>query len=313
MIKILILSYILMISSCSSFNQTKTVSENLVELEISDKDKQLNIDDQTKQFDQVYGPSFKDLNQNTQEVKTPSPIVAIHLAPAGMQISGYLSLFNELESRNIKINIISGEGLSTIIAALYAKYQNSAMLEWKLYELFGKIKNSQFLSNQWKIKLKDFLEEEFKDTKMNQLSSLLIFPLEISGELKLVDDYLIIKGLMSSLEINPKQYNSSLLNEKVDYSDFISKKFNPDIIIQVGIYTNDVSFKESNVILRDIYSKKLTSLSKKSEFFLNLENLNFPLDQVNNISVARKRTASSAKSIVNKIEEKIIKWKNSNN
>lgn len=283
-----------------------------VKLNIDRSDKNLSISKDKQSFDFSYGPSrldkrVKPLNNNK------IPVLAVHLAPAAYRSSAFLSFFRLIEKRKININVISAEGFSTIVAALYAKYQKVNRVEWKLYELYGVLKDEDYLSKNWLNNLETFLDKEFNEVKMNQLSTLIAFPFLIENQLVFRSDQIIKNAIIASLKFDSDQSQSSMLQNTVYFLDQVSNLCRPDLFFNIAVNSKTTKFTVVNKEFKEIYARKFLNLRKNGDQFLFLDSIDVELDKINKISELEKKSKTSAIAIVDKIERDIQAWKKKNN
>jgi hypothetical protein len=313
MIRLLFLS--LIVFSCATGPSKKKGGFATVDLSVDKKDKAVTIERNNQKFDGSYGPSIKgelELKQKSKQVSR-DPIIAIHLAPAGYHASGYISFFRKLEKEKIRVNAISAEGFSSVIAALYAKYHDSNRLEWKTYALYGRLKGLDMYSTKWSRELSSFLKEEFKNSRMEQQKSLLIIPLIHKGQLKTYSTGKIRDIVSAAVKLDGDALTSSLLNKKVVFKSEIKEKAAADLVYQITILPDRISFKKPSGYIWGVYSKKAYQLAQSGESFYRLATLGSKVDELSNISAAVKITRDASEKISQDIALKIEEWKSQNN
>lgn len=308
----LILVYIsLFFVSCSSVTEKSPIHDS-VSVSLDSKSTSININSKINKISSTYGP-LNDVVVIKSEKKIVTPIIAIHLAPAAYHSSAYIALFKSLEKRKIKIAVISAEGFSSVIAALYAKYESSKLLEWKIYKLFGLLSSEKYLSQAWFTKLDDFLDDEFKDIKMNQLPKLFLLPEIIDNKIHLIANQEVRSAVKNSLMVFKSQVNSSLVSEQVYFNNEIKKYCSADMIFHVGVLQDNLSWKESNEKIKNIYDKKFSKINQVNGEFLLLDSINRPIDSVNMVSEVEKMIFKSSETITHKIQSVIQKWRENYN
>ena len=302
--------------SCALNSQQNDKGINTVEVPLQQKKVLIDKDNHT--YHSSYGPVeiIQDNSKNSVMV-VREPVVGIHLAPAAYHVAGYISLFRSLEEHKIKISALSGEGISAIVAALYAKYQDSNRVEWKLYALFGNLKDVYPFTKEWKQRIALFLEEEFQDQKLHQLKALLLVPLISNHEIVVRSNALVVTTLMSSLNITGADSKSitqsSLLSTQVNFKRYLEDFAKTDIIFQVSILPETFKLSGNSGFLLGIYSKKFYQLAKQGSLFYQLDYLLTPVDEIPNIGEAMARTKKSSDNLAMLIFNKIQMWKTKNN
>lgn len=315
--KSLVFLMLIILTSCAVRPKRKESSYNTVNV-LEDKST-VKIDKENQLIASSYGYGPKkdsDISEQVESTKR-DPVVVIHLAPAGYHMAGYISLLRSMEQQNIKIAAISAEGLSTIVAALYAKYNDSNRVEWKLYSLLGRLKKTTLYSSNWKEQIKIFLREEFKGKREHQLKSLLLIPLMTNEKVIITKEEIIDKVIMSSLNITSSRdlsnKLSTLLSSEVDFRHRLTKQASADIVFQIAILPENFVFKGISGYQYGIYTKKVYQLAKKSKVFFQLDYLANPIDEIPNIGEAIARTKKSSDNIAKVMLKKIKAWKTKNN
>ena len=147
-------------SACAHIRPLERPSGGVVELE-EPKSQEIVIITENANLD--YGPpsvaGSKSEDGDESEV-TAEPVVAIDLFPALYHSLGYVSTFQELEKQKLKAHIISSSGFTSIIAALYAKYGASNMVEWKTFELYHKLGTTKVYSEKWSVLIEEYLKNK---------------------------------------------------------------------------------------------------------------------------------------------------------
>ena len=311
-----ILLVILFLASCALEQKRKNSNFETVNVPIDKSSVNIDGEDQLSAHAYGYGPKEIHNNLEQSELATREPVIALHLAPAGYHMAGYISLLRSIEQQKIKIAAISGEGLSSVLAALYAKYNDSNRVEWKLYSMFGRLQKVPFYSIKWKEKVQTFLEKEFENKKEHQLRSLLLVPLVVNDEVVMTKEEPVEIAVMSSLNITGSGLKaerlSSLLSTEVDYKEYLTQHASADIVFQVGILPENFNLKGNSGYQYGIYSKKVYLLAKKSDVFYQLDYLENPIDEIPNIGEAIARTKKSSDNITSVMLKKINDWKNVN-
>lgn len=80
---------------------------------------------------------------------------------------GYLQLLKEIEKNNTSIDYYACYGHACLVLAIYIKEKNLGKAEWKLYNLWREIKKEMPYSVGWEKKITTFIENEFKDQRLN--------------------------------------------------------------------------------------------------------------------------------------------------
>lgn len=311
--KILILSLILLISSCSGLERSNNSNYEGVKVDISEEFQKVSINQESSNYDSTYGPNISQKKIINHTFSQRKPIIALHLAPAAYHASAYISLFRELEKKEIKIKVISSEGFSSVVAALYAKYGNASLTEFKLYDLYSKLSKKDYLSQDWNEILRNFLDKEFKLTKMNQLNLVMVVPFVDNSEIKMLNEQNVSTVIMNTLDFLSQKSESSMLSNQVIFEDSLRKCCSPDLIYHVSVLPENLSFDKNNQSLIEIYSQKSLQITRNVKSYFLLDYLNLSLDRVNKISEIEKNITRSSEKIATFIKAKVDEWKENYN
>ncbi len=96
----------------------------------------------------------------------------------GLSSFMYVGMLKSLEKRKIKIKSVSGTGWGSLIAALYAKYDNINMIEWTSFKYFNEdlpYKTKNFKAELYE-RYKSLLDKEFKKENEYSLKKIFVKP-----------------------------------------------------------------------------------------------------------------------------------------
>lgn len=112
----------------------------------------------------------------THKRKVP-PKVGLFLGPGLYHSLAYVEILKAFEKNHISISLISGSEMGLYMAALYAKYGKSSMVEWKLFHLLQYIdKESSVYQDDWVNFLDQLFAKEFGQNSIQKLKIPLIVP-----------------------------------------------------------------------------------------------------------------------------------------
>ncbi len=96
----------------------------------------------------------------------------------GLSSFMYVGMLKSLKKKKIRIKSVTGTGWGSLIAALYAKYDNINMVEWKSFKYFNE--DLPYDTKNFKISLykryKKLLEKEFKNENEYSLKKIFAKP-----------------------------------------------------------------------------------------------------------------------------------------
>ena len=181
-----------------------------------------------------YGPlpEMEPSSEEGEKALPKEPVVAIDLYPALYNSLGYVSTFVELENSGVNVSIVSSSGFSAVIAALYAKHGASNMVEWKTFELYQLLGDSAPFQSEWNNIIKEFLREEFGDSKLSQLKKLLVVPRLEEGKTVLDTNQKVVNAILESLNFSGNT-SSILVGGDFDYLGAL-RKYGADEVMRVS-------------------------------------------------------------------------------
>lgn len=261
----------------------------------------------------VYGPMANSSSPITVEKNNSQRyILALDLSPALYQALAYAKLFTNLERKNIKVNIITSSGFSAIIAVIYAKYQSSSRLDWKLYALMRELGDGNIVfTSSWYRKIENFLKNEFNETRLEELKTLVAIPIFENGKYRLVHSGNIVSVLMESIKLQDSK-NSFLLTPSPEYFG-LEKEFGTDGIFRITAMPRRIRLKTISGFVLGVYSKLAGFIHyQTNEFQVLQEEENIFIDNNPNISDLMSSVSESSKKISEEISVSIEEWTNKN-
>jgi len=186
--------------SCQTRNYRR---EQLNVVEIGDTSSKPKVTDKDSK-ENVYGPTSDSLSHgdNNLEPIEKNPIIAIDLAPALYNSFSYIELLDQMDRLGVKPKIIITSGFSSIIAALYAKYESANRVNFKMFSLLNQIKNKEAFSADWMSIVSEFIEEEFEDDRQERFKTIVILPAYNGRNIRLIKSGSVSQNLMNALNLN---------------------------------------------------------------------------------------------------------------
>ncbi|MCB9094880.1 MAG: hypothetical protein H6621_07410 [Halobacteriovoraceae bacterium] len=109
----------------------------------------------------MVGDDFDDEEDEDEEEEK-----SYSLAFVGKDLStvGFLGFLKDLEKRKITIHSVSGSGIGSLLAGLYAKYKKANLIDWVSFKYFNDIfpVNNKSKAEEFFNRYEDLLEDEFK-------------------------------------------------------------------------------------------------------------------------------------------------------
>lgn len=264
---------LLLIAACAH----KESDNSLTTVDFNDDSEKRSIEI-SKKDNTDYGPVAPESVVAEQSKDISNIVVAVDLYPALYNSLGYVSTFAELERNKINVSIISSSGFSSVIAALYAKYSASNMVEWKAFELYQVLGDKKPFDDDWKRDLQRFLKKEFGDKKLSQLSKVLVIPQMIRGKPIANLNRMVVTALMDAVNLDDKRNPMTSSNQ--NYLGML-KSFGADKIFRISFLPEKISLKHADGFIFGVYSK-LASISSRGFFYK--EALEGDIDAFTNLS-----------------------------
>lgn len=295
MIRFVVLS--ILICSCSTGFKKNSLFDETVNVE---KNQISNKADINEQIDQnTYGPVYESESKKSIDEKNRLPVFALDLVPSLYASLSYLALFKQLEENKIFPNIINTSSFTLVIAVLYAKYKSVNKVEWKLFSLLKKLRNTIIFTSQWRRAIEEFLINEFEDKRIEQLKILVTTPRGKNSQ-KLIKTGKVVDVIMNSLVVSKKEnyinqphfiYREKILELGVDLYfclNALPKKFNfyvPNSYVW-SLYTriSGMAHSDSSVNFIGHQLLKIDKVPNMSDLFGTAnESATFLNDEIKNI------------------------------
>ncbi|MCO4755899.1 MAG: hypothetical protein KC478_15570 [Bacteriovoracaceae bacterium] len=256
-----------------------------------------------------YGPPTTGVESDeAPEQVAAEPILALDLFPALYHSLGYVSTFQELEKRKLKAHIISSSGFTSIIAALYAKYGASNMVEWKTFELYQKLGKTKVYSENWRSKINEFLLKEFGSTRLNELEKVLVIPSAIDGGVKLDPRKKIVDAIMDAIDLSER--SNLLASNRYNYLSSL-KQYGADIVFRISFLPDNINFNRPDGYIFGIYSRLRGSLVA-NDYTFNFSSESENLDSIKNMSDLLSRVKENNEKFAAHAED-VVKEATGNN
>lgn len=266
--------------------------------------------DVNKESVDTYGPTFHGEQQDLQKSTTErAPVVTLDFVPSLYASLSYITLFKELEKKKIYPNIMVANGFSLIIASLYGKYKNSNKLEWKVFALLRKLQGIKVYSSEWYDEIESFLNDEFGNTRIEQLKVLVVVPGSLKKQ-KLVTTGKVSQVIMDSLSLT----NSYAFINKPHFKyQSKVKELGSDLYFVVNSLPKKFNFKTPNGFVWGLYTRISGLYDNVDKNVLNIKSDIKFLDTLPNLSDLLINTRSDVSQITDTISQEITEWVNKNN
>lgn len=315
---------ILFLTACSTNRPDVDVNRGIDVVQVDEKlgpKNLLNIVEYQKESNGLIGPQFNEnIPKKHVAIFERSPVISLIFGPGLYRVLAHISFLKILVNEKIKVNIVSGSGMGTLIAALYAKGHSPARIEWFFFKFLNKCKNLKLYSKKWFHVLKKLLIEEFNEENIEDLRLSLVIPLFDKKNNKII---YMRKGLLVPslyLSLQPPDgsahfnYSSSFQHEVFNKEKM--NKLGADIVIGVDVLGNEMELADSKLYLSNIFSKAIERVKEEKEgldLFFSLPLGNIPFDSFIKITDFLSTDVMNKNKYLPQILEKINDWKNRSN
>lgn len=276
--KINIFLTLLFLISCTSHQVVKVGTVDI------DKNTESNIKINKNENNVEYGPMAGTPSIISSKSKIQTKLIGLHLGAGSYSTLHYIGLFKNLKKNDVKIGVVSGVGLGALFAALYAKYENPDVIEWKTFKLVSELKLTRFLDGNWKKKYHDFLNKEFNNEEIQKLKIATFIPVYDSKNKKihLLKSGSIKRALMSAITFHSKKYLSPMVIGKNQFN-IEHKNFGADIILNPYLLSGTSKITQVDGLNWGIYARNFKEVnSQDTDWTLKLGNEY--IDKLDNIS-----------------------------
>lgn len=271
--------FLLLFISCASSKKSKDLE--VVEIGFH-QGRAVEITDINRQNE--YGPAIPEGVLQDEEKKSNQKVIGLFLREGLYLTHGYLSLYRYLEKKKIKPAIQACLGYSCVITSLYAKYGNASQVEWKTFALWKKLKNQKIYSSSWKETLLDFLEQEFKGQRIEEMRGINVYYLWNNEKNKLfsLSQGDLLWALKHSVVVDAnEEWESSVAGNYIASANDL-KSFGADLVIDASITPSKQLFLNDSGYLIGLYGRLLT-LQRRNISTVNFE-FDLTLDENKNFS-----------------------------
>lgn len=261
-----------------------------------------------------FGPSPIQQKVVQRAVSKKNPVVALILGPGINRSIAHISFLKAVNEKNIPIHVISGSGVSAIVAALYASGMTPSKMEWVFYKLFNQVRDIKPYSYKWLNVIKIFLRKEFGSMMLQDLKLSFVLPIYNKKREKVL--YLKRGYLANSLYLNLLLCNSSKFEQsssfvKEVYNGLFFSKYGADIIIGVGVLDSTIALKFGNDHLTGVFGSVIGRSVfeiKSLDLFFELPTREMFLDTLDNMPAVLQKSLESGREFSEEIQGEIQTW-----
>ncbi len=254
MIRALIIISLLMVSCSRTYVESEsTISAVSLELTSTRTDK---VDLELKSNIGAYGPDTE-ATQYISQVKTHKSISVVFTPSLYMSLVA-VDTMKCFEMNDIKINLISGIGFASVLAALYASGDSPEEIRWKIFNAIRSEKLEPF-SKEWTKRWEEFIRKNIDENKIKQSNITLWLPKKDEGVIKYQTSRKIVNDVIDNINAHRKEF---VLDENF-YTDEELKKFPTDNVIIINTLPRVLNFNKPTEFLIGQYGKIYSFLYKE--------------------------------------------------
>ena len=275
----LFLLNIFLVLTISCANRTKLIDIATVDVGLINEKEVPDIDPKSKVGN--YGPSGN--VQRVEETKKNS--LGVLIGPGLYGSLKALDILSCLERSEVKVQLISGIGFSSVVASLYAMNISLERIKWLLTNQMNSLKDTDIFSEEWTNSWLKFLSKNI-DLKSIKLSDKSLWFAQVNDDLKFASKYEMSEEWEKNIMISSKNF---LLKKKLSYEKAIDE-LPVDKILLLNFLSEINSDENLSEFAKGLYRKTYSYIPKKSNDKILLLNLNqdkisdFGSVQVNQLS-----------------------------
>ena len=256
-----------------------------------------------------YGPMGEEDGNSSEAISSNNLVHGLSVYSTLYSSFALVELFAAAEKKKINFSIIAANGFASLISVLYAKKKSSNYLEWKLFDLNKRLKDSTPFSRSWESVIRDFLEEEFKDMQLQQLKALVVIPEKVNGVTILSSTGSVVEKVMKTLSLKNK---GSFYLSPFDYTDKM-KTLGLDMNLSVAFTADKTNFNTLSGFQWGLYTTYLSFIENNRHLFQSVNALDTQtLDMIVPLSDVKTSYRKSINEVLQEYDQKIEDWNSQN-
>lgn len=184
--------------------------------------------------------------------------VVLYLVPAGYHSIAYLKLLDDFTKNNVKIDIVTSAGFSSLVVATYLSNKSMRASYWKLYKLMKEIEEYPMYSASWVEHIEDYIEKELQEYNLDQFGVRYQQPIKKANLTVLSKETKLSKILKSNMKLTRENWMSS----PKDYSFFYPEE--EYLLIRASAFPQKFKMLKSDGFVWGAYSQ-IAYLNEKYE------------------------------------------------
>lgn len=217
-----------------------------------------------------------------------------------------IELLKELDKNSIELFQVSSQGFGNLIFGLYGKYHSVGKVEWSLFKLLKQLNPYRPYSKKWMDIVNDFIDEEFKDERLEELRPKLIIPvLAEHSKVLYMDKGKAKTWIKNSLNLERKDQ----FYLKPQLYHFGLDRFLPDLNIAVSFIANTPKVSKMNGYSYGLITSHLgVILNSSDELNLLRTDIQWSMDELMAVSEISQAYRDEILKFIEELKKKIKNW-----
>ena len=234
------------------------------------------------------------------------PTISLSLYSSLYHSLALLNLLKSIEQEEIKISMISSHGFGSLVVALYAKERSISSVEWSLFKLLKELKDEKMYTPSWRDKVDRFIDDEFKNLRLDQLKVKLVLPQVVAGD-KI--DFITKGNIASILKRNLLLTAADNFLQKPDIYHYTIERFGIDINLAVSFIPETPSFEHLNGHSYGVITRLLgLVMNSQEDITLIKTTKNLSLDKIYPLADINDSYQDGVNIYVKQISQIYTKW-----
>lgn len=255
-------------------------------------------------------PSIDEITPITKaDQKGMDPVVGLILGPGINRALTHISFLKVANEERFKVHIITGNGLGSIIATLFAFGVTTDAIEWRFHKFFSMTKGLRPYSGKWLEMALSILMDGYQNKKIQNSKIKLILPIIQHSHLKYIgrgDLLSILRQGLSFSENNIVPFSKSIFNQR------LLIKSGADFVIGLDVLAENIIFDRPYDFLFGTFSEALghVTLEKNQlNYFLSLPVGKMALDSNHELASYMMKSYRVSKKSILAVKQSINDWK----
>lgn len=241
----------------------------------------VSIENQKQSVDKVsISTEVKDeSSSDSGELEEEDQKYTLVFGPGMYLTGGYLPVIRQLEDHRENFLSVTGHGLGSYFAAMFAFNFKSDFIEWSFYKFLEETKNMQVLSKQWKKAFEEILLKDLKGKQIENAQTNLILPVYARDKKKVewIESGDVVETVLANIEFAPHRQKNSAAFPWEFFSPFFFRNKGESKFVAILAFHSAPKFKRPDGFLNGVYTKAVSNFLRSEDVFSKVFKL--PLEQ----------------------------------